>query len=71
MHTQGDLLAVHDDQVRGSIEGRMPSTWTAEWDGPLLRVATPAQGIAFAKDLAGLSVPELDSLIHRLCDYWP
>lgn len=70
MHTHGDLLAVHDDQVRGSIECRMPSTWTAEWDGPLLRVTTPAQGIAFAKDIEGLSVPELDSLIHRLRDYF-
>lgn len=38
-------------------------------DGPLLRVTTPTQGIAFAKDLEGLSVPELDSLIHRLRDY--
>lgn len=70
MHTHEDLLAVHDDQVRGRIEGHMPSTWTAEWDGPLLRVTTPAQGIAFANDLEGLSVPELDSLIHRLRDYF-
>lgn len=70
MHTHRDLLAIHDDQVRGSIEGRMPSTWTAKWDGPLLRVTTPAQGIAFAKDIDSLSVPELDSLIHRLRDYF-
>jgi len=70
VHTHEDLLAVHDDQVRGRIEGHMPSTWTAEWDGPLLRVTTPAQGIAFANDLEGLSVPELDSLIHRLRDYF-
>lgn len=70
MHTQEDLLAAHDDQVRGSIEARMPSTWTAKWDGPLLRVTTPAQGIAFAKDLDDLSVQELDSLIHRLRDYF-
>ncbi|NYE94439.1 GNAT superfamily N-acetyltransferase [Psychromicrobium silvestre] len=70
MHTHRDLLAVHDDQVRGSIEVRMPLTWTAQWDGPLLRVTTPAQGIAFAKDLEGLSVTELDLLIQRLRDYF-
>ena len=70
MHNLGDLLTAHDDQVRGSIDARMPSTWVAEWDGPLLRVATPAQGIAFAKNLDGLSVQELDSLIHRLRDHF-
>lgn len=70
MHTQGDLLAVHDDQVRGSIEARMPPTWTSEWDGPLIRMATPAQGIAFAKDLENISVQELDSLIFRLHDFF-
>lgn len=48
----------------------MPSTWKAHWDGPLLRVTTPAQGIAFARNLEGLSVPELDGLIHRLRDYF-
>ncbi|MFJ2621333.1 hypothetical protein [Glutamicibacter sp. NPDC087344] len=33
-------------------------------------MTTPAQGIAFAKGIDGLSVSELDSLIHRLRDYF-
>jgi len=70
VHTHRDLLAIHDDQVRESFVGRIPSTWTANWDGPLLRITTPAQGLAFAKDTDGLSVAELDSLIHRLRDYF-
>lgn len=70
MHTHRELLAAHDNQVRGNIEARMPSAWTAEWDGPLLRVTTPARGIAFAKDLEAISVQELDSLIRRLRDFF-
>lgn len=68
MPTRRDLLTIHDDQVRGSIEARMPSTWTAQWDGPLLLITTPSQGIAFARDLESLGIQELDALIHRLRD---
>lgn len=70
MTTQAELLAAHDEQVRGSIATRLPKTWTPEWDGSLLRVTTPGQGIAFAKDLEVLSVEELDSLIRRLRDFF-
>lgn len=64
------LLAALDDQVRGSIDNRMPSSWRAEWDGPLLRITTPARGLAFARDLDDLKVADLDSLIYRLRDFF-
>lgn len=66
MITGSELLALHDQQVRGTIASRLPNTWKPTWDGPVLHIATPAEGIAFAQDLDGLSVEELDALIGRV-----
>lgn len=66
MTTRELLLLRHDDQVRGTIADRLPKTWTPSWDGPVLRITTPARGLAFARDLDGLSVDELDALIGRV-----
>lgn len=63
-----ELLALHDDQVRGTIASRMPSTWTSSWDGPVLQVATPRRGLAFARDVDGLSTEDLAALIRRVRD---
>jgi GNAT superfamily N-acetyltransferase len=68
MTTIDRLLALHDDQVRGTIAARLPATWQASWDGPVLQIATPARGMAFARDLAGIGVDELDALIGRVRD---
>jgi GNAT superfamily N-acetyltransferase len=66
MSTPSELLALHDAQVRGSIADRLPSTWTPTRDGPVLHVATPSRHIAFARDLDGVEVEELDALIARV-----
>ncbi|MEE6261606.1 GNAT family N-acetyltransferase [Plantactinospora sonchi] len=68
MTTQDELLLLHDQQVRGTIAARLPKTWKPSWDGPVLQVVTPARGFAFAQDLDGLSVEELDALIGRVRD---
>ncbi|MDI6097334.1 GNAT family N-acetyltransferase [Actinoplanes sp. NEAU-A12] len=68
MTTYSELLALHDQQVRGSIASRLPDNWKPSWDGPVLQITTPARGLAFAQDLDGLSVEELDSLIERARD---
>jgi GNAT superfamily N-acetyltransferase len=68
MTTDSGLLALHDQQVRGSIASRLPHNWKPLWDGPVLQVATPARGFAFAQDLDGLGVEELDLLIGRVRD---
>jgi hypothetical protein len=68
MTTRSELLELHDQQVRGTIASRLPNNWTPSWDGPVLQIATPARGLAFAQDLDGLSVEELDALIGRVRD---
>jgi len=68
MTTQSTLLALHDAQVRGSIADRLPKSWRPSWDGPVLQIATPGRGLAFAQDLDGLSGAELDALIGRVRD---
>lgn len=70
MTSPGELLALHDAQVRGTISDRMPHSWTATWDGPVLRVTTPSQGLAFARHLDDVSGDELDALIARTRDFF-
>jgi hypothetical protein len=70
MTTTNDLLALHDEQVRGTVADRMPSSWQTSWDGPALRVTTPAQGMVFARELDHLTLPELDALIARTRDFF-
>ncbi|WP_307846935.1 GNAT family N-acetyltransferase [Micromonospora sp. D93] len=53
--------------MRGTIASRLPNNWKPSWDGPVLQIATPARGCAFAQDLDGLSI-ELDALIGRVRD---
>ncbi|GGM58025.1 N-acetyltransferase [Micromonospora sonchi] len=54
--------------MRGTIASRLPSSWKPSWDGPVLQIATPSRGFAFAQNLDGLSVEELDALIGRVRD---
>ncbi|MEV0715239.1 GNAT family N-acetyltransferase [Asanoa sp. NPDC050611] len=69
MTTTQELLVLHDRQVRGTIAERLPKSWNAVWDGPVLHAETPHRGLAFAQDLDGVSVAELDALIGRLRDW--
>jgi hypothetical protein len=64
------LLARHDEQIRGTIADRLPSAWQATWDGPVLRVTTPQRGFAFARDLDGVDDAELDALVLRTRDFF-
>jgi len=70
MTTTADLLALHDEQIRGTIADRTPGTWRPSWDGPVLRMVTPTQGFAFARDLDTLTVDELDAVIARTRDFF-
>ncbi|WP_444947955.1 GNAT family N-acetyltransferase [Micromonospora ureilytica] len=68
MTTRSELLALHDEQVRGTIAARLPNNWKPSWDGPVLQIATPTRGLAFAQDLDHLSIGDLDALICRVRD---
>jgi GNAT superfamily N-acetyltransferase len=70
MTTTADLLALHDEQIRGTVADRMPHSWRATWDGPAMRVITPAQGMVFARELDRLSDAALDALIARTRDFF-
>jgi hypothetical protein len=64
------LLALFDQQVRGTTADRAPRTWQVVRDGPVLRASTPFQGLVFAPDLAGVSVADLDAVIARVRDFF-
>jgi GNAT superfamily N-acetyltransferase len=68
MTTHDELLVQHDWQVRGTVAARLPQSWHAVWDGPVLLAETPHRWMAFAQDLADLSVADLDALIARVRD---
>ena len=70
MTTNDELLALHDSQVRGGLGDRLPKTWHASWDGPVMRVTTPQRGFAFARDLDGVDDAELDALVLRTRDFF-
>lgn len=60
------LLALYDEQVRGTLGVRVPPAWTVEHDGPLTRCVTPREGFAmFTSDAGGLSPDELTALVDR------
>lgn len=65
-----ELLARHEEQIRGTIADRLPSAWHATSDGPVLRVTTPHRGFAFARDLDGVDDAELDALVLRTRDFF-
>lgn len=64
------LLARYDEQVRDSIADRVPATWQAAWEGPVLRATTPWQGMVFAPGLDGVDDAELDAVIARVRDFF-
>ncbi|GIF71241.1 GNAT family N-acetyltransferase [Asanoa siamensis] len=66
MSTDDELLALHDEQVRGTIADRLPPSWRAAWDGPVLYARSPQREMAFARDLGGVDGAELDALIARV-----
>ena len=60
------LLALYDEQVRGTLGVRVPATWTVEHDGPVTRCVTPRDGFTmFTSDASGLSAAELEALVDR------
>jgi len=60
------LLALYDEQVRGSLAHRLPPTWTAERDGPVTRCFTPREGIAMlTADAGDLAHDDLAALVDR------
>lgn len=60
------LLALYDEQVRGSMRYRVPSTWTVDLDGPLVRCVTPREGFAMLTAGAdALTDEELVALVDR------
>ncbi|MEV4621282.1 GNAT family N-acetyltransferase [Asanoa sp. NPDC049573] len=63
-----ELLLLHDQQVRGTVAARMPGSWEVVQDGPVLQFTTPGRGLTFARDLDGVSVEDLDTLIARVRD---
>lgn len=65
-----ELLARHEEQIRGGIADRLPAGWQPSWDGPVLRITTPQRGFAFARDLDGVDDAELDALVLRTRDFF-
>ncbi|HEU5035485.1 MAG TPA: GNAT family N-acetyltransferase [Nocardioides sp.] len=60
------LLALYDEQVRGTLGVRVPPTWTVELDGPVTRCVTPRDGFTmFTADASGLDADELEALVDR------
>ncbi|WP_197025209.1 GNAT family N-acetyltransferase [Nocardioides sp. URHA0032] len=60
------LLALYDEQVRGTLGIRVPLTWTVEHDGPVTRCVTPREGFAmFTADAGALPAEELEALVDR------
>jgi hypothetical protein len=67
--TRDELLARHVEQVRGRIDARVPPSWHAVRDGPVLHaVAAPVRQFVFTHGLADVSVAELDALITRVLE---
>jgi GNAT superfamily N-acetyltransferase len=61
------LLAVYDDQLRGTSETADVPT---SMDGPVIRVEYPSRGFVSYRTLDGLDSAELDALIARQRDYF-
>lgn len=60
------LLAIYDDEVRGSLETHPPDGWTCEQDGPLIRCLTARDGFAMlTRDASGLTEGDLAALVDR------
>jgi len=61
------LLAVYDDQLRGTSESADVPTST---DGPVIRVEYPNRGFVSYRTLDGLDSAEIHALIARQRDYF-
>ena len=61
------LLAVYDDQLRGTSESADVPT---SMDGPVIRVEYPNRGFVSYRSLEGLDGAEIDALIARQRDYF-
>ena len=61
------LLAVYDDQLRGTSESADVPTST---DGPVIRVEYPSRGFVSYRSLDGLDSAEIDALIARQRDFF-
>ena len=61
------LLAVYDDQLRGTSESADVPT---SMDGPVIRVEYPNRGFVSYRSLEGLDSAEVDALIARQRDYF-
>jgi GNAT superfamily N-acetyltransferase len=61
------LLAVYDDQLRGTSESADVPT---SMDGPVIRVEYPNRGFVSYRSLDGLDSAEVDALIARQRDYF-
>jgi hypothetical protein len=70
MTNPAELLRLHDEQVRGTVADRLPASWAPSWDGPVLRVVTPARGLVFTRGLPGVPGDELDGLIGRAVEFF-
>ena len=61
------LLAVYDEQLRGTSEGADVPT---SMDGPVIRVEYPSRGFVSYRTLEGLDGAEVDALIARQRDFF-
>src|SRR2546429_2708379 len=65
----GDLRAVFDEQLRGTVPSRLPAGVQVELHGPLTCFfGTEGRGYVDYRDLGGLEGAELDELIARCID---
>ena len=64
--TPDQLLQVYDDEVRGTFAQHLPTGWTGEVDGPLVRRLTGREGIAMlSRPATELSGPDLAGVVER------
>jgi hypothetical protein len=64
--TPEQLLALHDEQIRGTVADRLPDTWEPTRDGPVLQVQTLDRDMAFANGLGDLDRAGLGALVERV-----
>lgn len=65
-----ELLRTHDSQVRGTVHRRLLPDWSADADGPVLRVRTGHRGLAFSDGLLDLRRDEVEKLVAAAVTYF-
>jgi GNAT superfamily N-acetyltransferase len=64
--TPDELLRAYDDEVRGSFPDHLPSGWSGEQDGPVMRCLTGRAGFVMIADAsAELEEGELRGIVQR------